>query len=210
MTIFYQQKEPLILASSSPRRKELLSQVHIQFQAVPAKNEPEPKDGENPLNYAMRSARAKAAEVAAFYPESLILSADTIIEFEGKTIGKPQGLSEKEQCTHALEILTSLQGRAHLVHTAYSFFHKNLEIDTLTSTSEVCMRKASSSELMRYVATKEPLDKAGAYAIQGIGSFLIDKINGSYHGIIGLPIAGVIEKLLEYNFITINNDEINL
>lgn len=183
----------IILASASPRRQALLASLGICFQVIPARfKEPPPEPGTSPEEYALVMAREKAREVAGKNPESVIIAADTIVVLEGTIMGKP------ESKTHALEMLTRLQGNTHQVVTAscVKWTSRELEKSIVCSTS-VEMARAPGRILEEYVKSGEPADKAGAYAIQGLGAFLISSVSGSYTNVVGLPLTRVWEALLE-------------
>lgn len=172
---------PLVLASSSPRRRHLLRLIDIDFEVSPSSIDERPRTGEDPAAFALRAAREKALDVAAYNPARLVLGADTVVEVDGKILGKP---TSKE---HAREMLGALSGCSHLVHTALA-----LAIDTtccdLSDTAAVRFIDLDDRMIDWYVACGEPMDKAGAYAIQGRGGLLVEEMRGSPHTVVGLPI----------------------
>lgn len=187
---------PLVLASGSPRRKELLANLGIHFIVHPSDlEEPLPAHGEEPGNYACRMAEMKTRDVASRYPDMTVLGADTIVALDDRIMGKPTDSRD------ALEMLLSLSGKTHQVVTGYCIMSPERTALVEAVSTDVDMRRSSTAELQSYIATGEPMDKAGAYAIQGIGTFLVTGIRGSYTNVVGLPLARVMEKLTNLNVI---------
>jgi septum formation protein len=184
---------PLILASGSPRRRDLLAQSGVRFEIRPANVPEEARPGETPVEQAERLARAKALAVARRVgrsPRRMVLGADTIVVIDGAVLGKP------EDPEHAVALLTRLVGRRHRVVTAVALAASDtLEIRHTAVESVVTMRAAGEEELRAYVATGEPLDKAGAYAAQGEGRRFIERIDGSESNVIGLPMEETLALL---------------
>jgi len=187
----------LILASASPRRKSLLQELGLDFKIIEAQVEEKPVAGESPQDFVMRAACDKAGDVARENVASWILGADTVVVHGGRILGKPGDAEE------ALSVLQTLAGQKHLVHTGFCLM--NGKDDVLISrvvTTEAWFYPFSRDIAAAYVATGEPLDKAGAYGIQGSGGFLVERINGSYSNVVGLPLAEVVEELLRYKVVT--------
>lgn len=183
----------IILASGSPRRKELLEQAWLLIEVFPADINEDVHVGEAPSAYAKRLAKEKAAAVSKNYPEDFIIAADTIVVSpKGDILGKPKDEED------ARKILGELQGKVHEVSTAYSIqcLERGVE-NTKIITTQVEMSPLSSDEIESYVLTDEPHDKAGAYAIQGAGASFIKSIKGSYTNVVGLPLAEVCTDLVE-------------
>ncbi len=180
----------LILASASPRRDELLKTLAIPFEVVPSLVEETRVDGEGPSQAAIRLAELKAREVRGRYPGRIVLAADTIVVLDGQMLGKPKDIGD------AREMLSRLSGRLHVVITGFCLIDgsSDREIARAVAT-EVKMKRISAAELEGYLSSGEPLDKAGAYAIQGTGAFLVEAITGSYSNVVGLPLAEVCEEL---------------
>jgi septum formation protein len=199
----FRTNDSLILASASPRRQALLSSLGIHFEVIPARaKEPAPEPGENPAAYAERMALFKTEEIAAKRPEAVVIGADTIV-VQGLTIlGKPRSKNE------ALSMLNALTGTTHEVITGLCIMHKagNRCIHTSVVT-QVDMPQRDEAILSAYVTTGEPMDKAGSYAIQGVGSFLVSKIRGSYTNVVGLPLARVLEVLASWGVIVPREEE---
>ncbi|MDX2433488.1 MAG: Maf family protein [Desulfobacterales bacterium] len=187
----------LILASASPRRKSLLQELGLDFEIIEAQVEEKPVAGESPQDFVMRAACDKAGDVARENVASWVLGADTVVVHGGRILGKPGDAEE------ALSVLQTLAGQKHLVHTGFCLM--NGKDDVLISrvvTTEVWFYPFSRDIAAAYVATGESLDKAGAYGIQGSGGFLVERINGSYSNVVGLPLAEVVEELLRYKVVT--------
>ncbi|HSK43604.1 MAG TPA: Maf family protein [Candidatus Binatia bacterium] len=186
----HQPKKPeLILASSSPRRQELLREIGIPFQVHAANINEDQLASETPITYALRLAQEKAQAVAAQYPQSYVLGADTIVVLDGEVLGKPIDHAD------AVRILQRLSGRAHEVTTAVSLVAQGTLVDTRASTTKVFFREIAEAEIQQYVAGGEPMDKAGAYAIQGGASRWANRIEGEYSNVVGLPLSVVTEML---------------
>ncbi|XPV77343.1 MAG: Maf family protein [Desulfovibrio sp.] len=194
-SIFITQKD-LILASGSPRRIEFLQGLGLRFNTeVSRAEEPAPEADERPEKYARRMARLKAEEVATRFPDHVIIGADTIVVVDDKVLGKPKGTGEEAKAD-ALRMLTMLSGRSHQVMTGFCIIEPGSSPLTETVSTDVSMRISEKYELEAYIETGEPMDKAGSYAIQGIGGFLVQEINGSYSNVVGLPVTELIENLL--------------
>ena len=189
----FRARRPLILASASPRRQALLAGQGLCFEVVPsALKEPDPEPGEAPADYAARMARIKGQDIAARHPDKVVISADTIVVQEAKILGKPKDAKD------ALAMLSSLSGRWHEVMTGFCVLRQREGISLCrTVTTRVHMADNSPDMLKAYIDTHEPMDKAGAYGIQGIGAFLVDEVQGSYTNVVGLPLRSVLNFLLE-------------
>jgi len=191
----------LVLGSSSPRRRELLGSLGLEFEVCPSNApEPPPEPGEAPEAYARRMARQKTLDVAALYPTAAVLGADTIVVLPGSpdalVLGKP------EDSADALRMLTLLSGRTHQVITGCCLTSPDrAEPVCFAVITEVVMRASTRQELTAYVATGEPADKAGAYAIQGLGAFLVERVVGSYTNVVGLPVTDCANLLLKHGVI---------
>lgn len=181
-------KNSIILASNSPRRKELLAQVGICFEAEAADIE-EVIRTDLPIGEAIeQSAYAKAACVAKRHPEDVVIGADTIVYLDGEVLGKPHTAKS------AKEMLWRLSGKQHQVITGVAILSSKKE-ECFHIVSDVTFFELSEEEIDAYIQTKEPLDKAGAYGIQGKGAIFVAKIVGDYYNIVGLPIAEVAHRL---------------
>lgn len=182
-------EKSLILASSSPRRQELLREIGIPFQVHAANIDEDQMPGEASIPYALRLAREKAQAVAAQYPQSYVLGADTIVVIEGEVLGKPKDHADAER------MLRLLSGRSHEVTTAVSLVAQGTLAETRASTTKVYFREIAETEIQQYVVGGEPMDKAGAYAIQGGASRWTDRIEGEFSNVVGLPLSLVTEML---------------
>jgi septum formation protein len=187
------QNARLILASKSPRRSDLLRQAGIAFDIMPSRFDEESMPmTDDPARYVGMLSRAKTLEVAAAHPERWVIGADTIVLSNGQVLGKPKD-SES-----ARSMLSRLSGQTHQVYTGFtiSCLSRHREFTDVVCT-DVSFKTLAPSEIAWYIHTGEPFDKAGAYAIQGQGAFLVRRINGSYTNVIGLPVCEVIERLIE-------------
>jgi septum formation protein len=173
----------LILASASPRRAELLTAAGIPFDVRPANVDERIHDGEDAGSYACRVAAEKARAVHAVSDGRPVLAADTVVVVDGQTLGKPADTDD------AKRMLRMLSGRAHEVVTAVVLAKDPVPLLTGTEVTTVEFTLLSKSEIEWYVATGEPSDKAGAYAIQGLASRFVTRIEGSYSNVVGLPVA---------------------
>ncbi|WP_456379834.1 Maf family protein [Thiolapillus sp.] len=171
----------IILASQSPRRRELLAQIGVAHEVIAAEVDETPLAGEPALEYVRRITLAKAQAGCKLAPAMPVLAADTCVVAEGAILGKP----EDEE--HAVQMLQLLSATTHQVYTGVALLHDGHEHYQLNS-SQVRFRVISEAEARRYWATGEPADKAGGYAVQGRGALFIEHISGSYSGIMGLPL----------------------
>jgi nucleoside triphosphate pyrophosphatase len=181
----------MVLASASPRRQKLLHAAGFKFQSHASPAEPPPRRGESPAAFARRAARAKALNVAGSWPRgTLVLGADTIVVAGGEILGKPAGRED------AARMLRKLSAHDHLVVTGVCLVRAPRHVVAIRhQTTRVRFRKLSEREIRRYVESREPLDKAGAYAIQGRASRFVTRIEGCYFNVVGLPVA-IVSKML--------------
>lgn len=186
----------LILASGSPRRKTLLQDLGLEFEVIAAQVEEKPRAGEKPEDFVLRAGSDKAGAVSGDNPASWVLGADTVVVHGGRILGKPGDAEE------ALSVLLVLSGQKHLVHTGFCLANvkKQVSVSRLVTT-EVYFSSFSEEIAAAYVASREPLDKAGAYGIQGAGGALVEKIDGSYSNVVGLPLVEVIQEMLRYKLV---------
>ena len=180
----------LVLASASPRRQELLRNAGIVFEVQPADINEDQMSGEGAKECAERLAREKAIAVAQKRPHECILGADTVVVVDGQLLGKPRDVAD------AVRMLRMLSGRKHQVITGVCLVVKG-QPSIASETTLVSVSKISETEIAEYVASGEPMDKAGAYAIQGIASRWIPRIEGDHSNVVGLPIALVFRMLRE-------------
>jgi septum formation protein len=181
---------PIILASASPRRQELLKNAGIALEVRPADIPEIPHAGEAPVTFAERMAREKAHAVRASLPERVILAADTVVAVENEILGKPANTED------AVRMLRLLSGRTHAVTTGVCLTVQGRE-DVRSETTAVEFSRMTEAEIRDYVATGEPMDKAGAYAIQGGASRWITRVDGDYNNVVGLPVELVLKMLKE-------------
>jgi septum formation protein len=179
---------PIVLASGSPRRRQLLEMLRIPFRVIAPDVDEHVLPREAPDRYVTRLSRAKAEVVAARAPGDVILGADTTVVLDGAIFEKPVSPDD------AVRMLSLLQGRTHEVMTAVAVM-RDAEIAQALDVSRVTFRPADEATLRAYAATGEPLDKAGAYAIQGLGAPLIDRVEGDFFGVMGLPLRLALDLL---------------
>jgi septum formation protein len=191
MTPAMTSKNALYLASQSPRRRELLTQIGVNFGIVAVDVPEVPVPGESPDAYVQRLAEAKARAGSVAVAAIPVLGADTIVVHRGSILEKPRDK------TDALRMLTLLSGSRHQVYSAVSICCGDHQATRL-SVTDVDFRCLTDDELERYWASGEPRDKAGSYAIQGRGAVFVEKLNGSYSGVVGLPLAETRELLAEF------------
>ena len=190
----------LILASRSPRRYELLKQIGFDFDVIPSRVEEDSIRGESPQEHVLRLAEAKALDVGNQCPDCWVIAADTIVYIDSSILGKPRNRGE------AIEMLYRLSGEEHWVLTGFSVRHfEKGRSDRQAVQTVVKVKTLTPAEMEWYVQTGEPFDKAGGYAIQGIGSFMIESIRGSYTNVVGLPMCELIQMLNRLGAITISN-----
>jgi septum formation protein len=179
-----------ILASQSPRRRELLASIGLQFDVMPSDVPEVHQPGESPEEYVARLSRDKAAAIAAKHPDSWIIAADTTVLLGEELLEKPVDDDD------AKRMLATIAGKTHIVYSGVTLQNAARGWrDTRVAESEVRMLPLDERDIAWYVSTSEPLDKAGAYAIQGIGAMFIDSIHGSYTNVVGLPLALLFQML---------------
>jgi septum formation protein len=178
---------PLVLASASPRRQALLAQLGLIFLVDPADVDESAEPRESPRTYVMRLAQQKAEAVSRRHPGSVVLGADTTVALEGEVLGKPRDVAE------AQAMLARLKGRTHHVFTAVATAGPHRAVESVET--RVTLAQVSPQALAYYAASGEPLDKAGAYALQGLGGFLVERISGSHSNVIGLPLVETLALL---------------
>ncbi|WP_027186010.1 Maf family protein [Desulfovibrio inopinatus] len=185
---------PIVLASGSPRRRDFLTSVGLDFTIVPSSfEEPAPEPDESPEAYASRMATGKANDVAQAHPEACIIAADSVVAIDNNILGKPKD----EHDAHRM--LRLLSGKQHAVTTGCTLIApQRKEISSFAITTKVWFTELSDAIIHAYIQTKEPMDKAGAYAIQGQGAFMVKKITGSYTNVVGLPLSKIINTLLSW------------
>jgi septum formation protein len=182
----------LILASKSPRRKHLLEQAGLKFSVIPSDFDETSVAMSDPASYVRALAEFKALDISHKHPDSWVIGADTLVLIDNQALGKP-GCDDD-----AREMLKRLSGKRHQVLTGYCICCRaKKQLFSETVKTDVNFKKLRRGEIDWYIGTGEPLDKAGAYAIQGLGSFLVRSIKGSYTNVVGLPVCEVIEFLIK-------------
>lgn len=178
----------VILASASPRRKELLSLAGVDFTVKVADVEEIIPENASPDEVVRSLALQKAQAVAKDNPDCIVIGSDTVVALDGVILGKPK---DEE---NAKQMLTALSGRSHTVYTGVALIHGE-KIKNFCEATEVVFNELTDEEIVNYIATKEPMDKAGAYGIQGKGCVLVEKIKGDYFNVVGLPVSRVYREL---------------
>lgn len=183
----------LILASASPRRADLLSQIGLLFEIYPSNIQEITQNNISPELVTQELALQKARSVAERHTEGFVIGADTLVSLEDELLGKPKNM------THAQEMLTRLSGTCHEVVTGVALIDAKLNKEkTWAETTQVYFRKLCPAEIDAYVETGEATDKAGAYGIQGRGAAFVKRIEGCYFNVVGLPLASLVEQLAEF------------
>jgi septum formation protein len=189
----------IILASKSPRRRYLLKQAGLEFSVIPSSFNENSVTMTAPEPYARILAESKARVVSEIYPDQWVIGADTIVLIDNKVLGKPGSNGE------AREMLLRLSGKTHQVLTGYCVCCKSRNrFFSETVTTDVRFKDLSSAEIEWYIQTGEPFDKAGSYAIQGLGTFIVKRINGSYTNVVGLPVCEIVEILINEGVVALN------
>ena len=183
----------IILAAASPRRVELLEKIGLRFKVEPSNYEEDMHSELEPHEFARKISLEKAEAVASKHKNAIVIAADTIIVFGSKILGKPHTENE------ARKMLETINGASHSVITGFSIIDtgKNKTLSKSVET-KIHVRKLTLAEIDAYVRSKEPLDKAGAYAIQGLGAVIVEKIEGDYFNVVGLPLSALTEALKEF------------
>lgn len=184
---------PLVLASQSPRRAELIGRLGLTFETVPADLDERYLSGETPPQHAERLSREKAQKIAVDRRDALVVGSDTIVVIDGEVLGKPRDRD------HAIEMLTRLSGREHEVCTGVAVAHAG-KVESALERVRVRFRTLDARACEAYVATGEPMDKAGAYGIQGFGSALVEGIEGDYFAVMGLPVVCMLELIERFGW----------
>jgi len=182
----------LVLASASPRRREILRNAGVEFVVQPTETPEIPKPGEEARDFAERMAREKATIVARERPQDLVLGADTVVVVDSEILGKPENPAD------AARMLRLLSGRTHIVITAVCLLVPENSADVRSETTLVTVDAIRERDILAYAASDEPKDKAGAYAIQGVASRWISRIEGDYFNVVGLPMSLVYKMLRQH------------
>lgn len=185
-------KQQLILASKSPRRVELMRQIGLQFTVCPANIDESVEAGLKPAEAVALISRRKALEICRQHSkEAIVVACDTVVACDDRIFGKPNGPED------AAAMLRALSGRTHMVYSGLTV-SRNAEAVTITECTEVTFRSLTDVEILAYVQSGEPMDKAGAYGIQGLGAVLVEKINGDYYNVVGLPLCQLMQMLRSF------------
>jgi septum formation protein len=182
----------VILASASPRRRQLLAAAEIAFEAIESRVPEQHTPGEAPRDYALRMARDKARAVSSRFPDAIVIGADTIVVCDAQILEKPTN------ATDARRMLAMLSARTHTVVTAFALARGAHILESSPVESQVTFRKLTDAEIDAYIATDEPFDKAGAYGIQGVGGGFISHVEGSRDNVMGLPTERVVAALARH------------
>jgi len=187
----------IVLASESTRRVDMLRTLGISFSIIPPDIDERKKKDETIREYVLRIASEKARKVGTHFPDKWVIGADTIVVHRGRVLGKPKTEA------NAMEMLKALRGKWHKVYTAYCILNtsKNVSFQDVVET-KVFIKDLTDEEIRRYINTSEPFDKAGSYAVQGKGGFMVKEIKGSYSNVVGLPICEIAEVLLSQGILS--------
>lgn len=183
----------VILASQSPRRRELLAQIGITHEVRPADVDETVWPGEEPVPHSERLARDKAHTLALLHPEAVVIGSDTIVVIDGAILGKPASRDD------AIAMLERLSGREHTVYTSVAVAHEGRTLSGVEAV-QVQFRTLTRAQIAAYVDTGEPMDKAGAYGIQGYGATLVERISGDYFAVMGLPLGRLVGLIRELGY----------
>lgn len=198
MSVIYQARKPLILASASPRRQEYFQALGLDYQTRAADIDETPGPDEQPRAFVRRMALEKARAVMALCPDSWVVAADTVIDFAGSVLGKPRDAAD------AVAMLMRLSGKEHQVLTGICLGCGHEKVVVVRSVATRVLFAPFSELVARaYVVTGEPLDKAGAYGIQGKGAFLVKEVRGSYSNVVGLPLCELLSILEEHGVVEV-------
>jgi septum formation protein len=183
----------IILASASPRRKELLEKIGLKFKIEPSNYEEYTHSGLEPHELARKISLGKAEDIASRYKNAIVIAADTLVVFGDQILGKPHTENA------ARKMLEAINGKAHSVITGFSIIDCDVQ-KTLSRSVEtrVYVKELTLAEISTYVKSREPLDKTGAYAIQGLGAVIVEQIEGDYFNVVGLPLSALTEALKEF------------
>lgn len=183
----------IVLASASPRRRDLLEKLDLEFEVEPSEHEETLDSSLEPHELVKRLSLEKASSVARKYPHAIVIAADTIGFLDGMILGKPSDENAARQ------MLRLLSGRSHLVITGFAIIDTDRnKLLSRTVETRVYIKQLDSREIDAYVSSGEPMDKAGAYAIQGLGSVIVEKIEGDFYNVVGLPLSALADSLKDF------------
>jgi septum formation protein len=187
----------IVLASESTRRIDILRTLGVSFSIIPPDIDETRRPSESPKDYALRIAYEKAHKVGSLFPDKWIIAADTIVVHKGRVLGKPK--SDRD----AFDTLQRLRGNWHKVYTGYCVLNISREIVYQdVAETKVFIKDLTDDEIWKYINTSEPLDKAGSYAVQGKGGYMVKEIKGSYSNVVGLPICEITDVLLSLGILS--------
>jgi septum formation protein len=187
----------IVLASESTRRVDILRTLGVSFSIIPPGIDETKRPAESPKDYVLRIAYEKAHKVGNLFPDKWIIGADTIVVHKGKVLGKPGS------DTDAFEMLKRLRGNWHKVYTGYCILNMSKQIVYQdVAETKVFIKDLTDDEIEKYIKTSEPLDKAGSYAVQGKGGYMVKEIKGSYSNVVGLPISEITDVLLSLGILS--------
>ncbi|OPY70518.1 MAG: Maf-like protein YhdE [Syntrophorhabdaceae bacterium PtaU1.Bin034] len=187
----------IVLASESTRRIDIMRTLGVSFSIIPPDIDESRKPYESPKDYALRVAYEKAQKVGNLFPDKWIIGADTIVVLKGKVLGKPK--TEKD----AVSMLKRLRGNWHKVYTGYCVLNMSKQVIYQdVAETKVFIKDLTDEEIAKYIKTSEPFDKAGSYAVQGKGGYMVKEIKGSYTNVVGLPICEITEVLLSLGILS--------
>ncbi|MDD2446723.1 MAG: Maf family protein [Tissierellia bacterium] len=185
--------ERIVLASGSPRRREIMEKYNIDLIVEKSNVDENINRGETPEQVSMTLSLIKALDVSNRFPKDIVIGADTIVVVDGKILGKPKGKED------AYDMLNILSGRIHEVITGVALIKADMNIKIIDyEKTRVKFRKLTDDMIYRYIGTNEPFDKAGAYAIQGVGQILVENIDGCFFNVVGLPLTKIDKLLSKY------------
>jgi len=198
----YRTTAPLVLASRSPRRIDFLTALGLQFQVLPADVDESFMEGETFEEHVLRLSEKKARAVSSYHPEAFVLGADTLVAVGDGLLGKPENGED------AARMLRILSGNTHQVISGFSIIRESTrDMYRRCVRTGVTMRNILPEEIDAYAATREPLDKAGAYAIQGMAMTMVTDVQGSYTNVVGLPVPEVMTALMELGAVVVDNED---
>jgi septum formation protein len=196
----YINRQKIVLASKSPRRKNLLQKIGMDIEIYPSNIDENRVSIKNPVAYVHKLAEMKAKDIALLNPDKWVIGADTIVVIKDHILGKPKSRAD------AILMLNRLNNKEHFVLTAFCICNHNMDsIITKSVKTKVYFKNLSEQEIKWYADQKEPFDKAGGYGIQGIGSFIVKKISGSYSNVVGLPVCELVQELMNLNLIELGS-----
>lgn len=185
----------IILASASPRRKDILSMLGVNFEIIPADIDESPLEKEDPHIYVERLSIQKALKISAIHPDCMIIGSDLTVDLDGEIYGKAENKNE------ARSFLEQFSGKTHMTHCGYAIIHNNRILSSGVASTFITFRKLSESDILKYLESNEWMGLAGAYGVQGGAAKFVEKFKGSYFDILGLPIYEIIANFLKFRIL---------